>query len=80
MSNNEPITIELDEITNINQEVYIEDKLTGNYYTLTEDTEIELNLEEGMYKDRFFLTFYQEEVLNLEDAPTLNQRSTCLYG
>jgi hypothetical protein len=70
MSNNEPITIELDEITNINQEVYIEDKLTGNYYTLTEDTEIELNLEEGTYKDRFFLTFYQR-VLNLEDAPTL---------
>jgi len=71
ISNNEPVSIELDEIKNIDQEVYIEDKLTGNYHLLTEDMEIELNLEEGTYKDRFFLTFKQT-VLNLEDDPVIS--------
>jgi hypothetical protein len=71
ISNNNPISIELDEIKNIDQEVFIEDKVTGNYYTLNENTLIELNLEEGVYKDRFFLTFNQR-ALNVEDSTILD--------
>jgi hypothetical protein len=71
ISNNNPISIELDEIKNIDQEVFIEDKVTGNYYTLNENTLIELSLEEGVYKDRFFLTFNQR-ALNVEDSTFLD--------
>jgi hypothetical protein len=70
-SNNETVSIELDEIKNIDQEVFIEDKVTGSFYTLNENSRIELNLEEGTYKDRFFLTFNQR-VLNVEDSPILD--------
>jgi hypothetical protein len=49
------VVLMVDEKRNINQTIYIYDKLTGVYYDM--ENQVELDLEKGTYKDRFYLTF-----------------------
>ncbi len=64
------IKVMIDEIENIDKDVFLLDKFTGNYYSLLNS--VELDLEKGNYSGRFFLTFkkktlsLQEENLELE--------------
>ncbi|QNM86737.1 T9SS type A sorting domain-containing protein [Polaribacter pectinis] len=67
----EPIFIQIDDIKNISRTVYLLDKLTNTYYTLSKDNLLELNLERGEYLDRFYLTFNTDSTLNTE-APILD--------
>ncbi|MCL7754255.1 T9SS type A sorting domain-containing protein [Polaribacter sp. Z022] len=61
------VTIKVDEMKNINQEVYIQDKVTGISQEIINGT-ANFNLEPGTYSDRFVLTFKPSIALNLEDT------------
>ncbi len=67
---NDKIELMIDEQKNINHSIYILDKLTHTYYNL--EDKIELDLEKGLYTDRFYLTFIQN-VLNVEEENPLNK-------
>ncbi|QOD60865.1 T9SS type A sorting domain-containing protein [Polaribacter haliotis] len=71
-SNNESKSIQIDEVKNIDKPVYLLDKLTGTYYTLSK-TPLELNIENGVYTNRFFITFSKENALSTEDVNPLNK-------
>jgi hypothetical protein len=70
---NDPVFIMIDEQKNIDRTVYIHDKVTDVYHNLAE--QLELNLPQGMYKDRFYLRF-GESALSNDDVPILE---TTLY-
>ena len=59
------IRLMVDKQENISKELFILDKVTGNYYSLSQ--EIQLSLEKGNYTNRFFLTF-KNSTLNLENS------------
>ncbi|KGL63158.1 T9SS type A sorting domain-containing protein [Polaribacter sp. Hel1_85] len=61
---NESVYFTVDEQQNIDQPFYLLDKVTGVYYDFTET--FELNLEKGIYSDRFYITF-NNEVLSTEN-------------
>ena len=65
------ISIQIDEWNVNNQEVFIFDKLTDNYYSL-ENKKATFNLSKGIYSDRFFVTFRKKKTLKQEDTLTNN--------
>jgi len=56
------VSIMIDEMKNVDQQVYINDKVTGVSYELIGGV-ANLNLEQGTYTDRFVLAFTPNEVL-----------------
>lgn len=70
LNSNEPVHIMIDEKENIQVPVLLLDKVTGLYHDLTEP--MELTVANGVYKDRFFVTFgstlstEQNEILNTD--------------
>ncbi|WP_299669013.1 MBG domain-containing protein [uncultured Polaribacter sp.] len=56
------ISIEIDEISFKNSNIFILDKVENKYYNLKEE-KAKILLNKGEYKDRFFLTFKQTTVL-----------------
>ncbi|KGL63876.1 choice-of-anchor D domain-containing protein [Polaribacter sp. Hel1_85] len=65
------VFLTVDEKANINIPFYLLDKLTNTYYDLSE--KIELDLEIGTYKERFYLSFNSEAALSLEENNILNK-------
>ncbi|MGJ8761020.1 MAG: T9SS type A sorting domain-containing protein [Polaribacter sp.] len=76
VSENSIITIGIDEINNINQNVYIKDKLTGKTQ-LINDVSVAYQLEAGTYTDRFVLAFEaaEDSVLGVEEDLLAGQTS-----
>ncbi|MDB2385548.1 discoidin domain-containing protein, partial [Polaribacter sp.] len=69
VNTNEAISIEIDEVENIDGSIYLFDKLTNQYYELSTDDEkkVSLDLENGEYRNRFYITFAnQNETLSTE--------------
>ena len=69
---NNPFEIQIDEIKNINKDVYLLDKLTNTYYTLS-TTPIELDVPVGTYNDRFYITFTNQNALSTENVNPLSK-------
>ncbi|PQJ71745.1 T9SS type A sorting domain-containing protein [Polaribacter butkevichii] len=75
VSKNSVITIVIDEINNINQNIFIKDKLTGRTQQIN-NTSASFQLKTGTYTDRFVLAFTAEEsALSLEDDILAKQTS-----
>ena len=72
LGTNNPFSIQIDEVKNIRGAVFLLDKLTDTYYTLS-NTPQEIVLPEGSYSDRFYITFSEQVVLSLEDTNPLNK-------
>ncbi|QOD61785.1 hypothetical protein H9I45_04880 [Polaribacter haliotis] len=53
------ITIQLDEVKNVDSSIYLTDKVTGAVYDLSENATLTLN--SGTYSNRFYLTFSNNE-------------------
>ena len=69
VQDNIPFSIEIDYIKNINNDVYIHDKVTDIFYKLSQNKPIEVNIDKGTYNNRFFLTFNKQSktTLNTDD-------------
>ncbi|MDT7831566.1 T9SS type A sorting domain-containing protein [Flavobacteriaceae bacterium S356] len=68
LDSDEPVYIMIDEIINIDVPVYLLDKITGVYHDLKDP--IELQIPNGSYKDRFYITF--GSTLSVDDNNVLN--------
>ncbi|WP_299058506.1 T9SS type A sorting domain-containing protein [uncultured Polaribacter sp.] len=66
MGHSGDIGIKIDEIKNITRNVFITDKLTGISYDIINESAI-LTLDQGLYTDRFVLTFKPKVSLSLEN-------------
>ncbi|WP_068448552.1 YncE family protein [Polaribacter atrinae] len=55
---NRDVTFKIDDMTDIDSEVYLYDSVTENYVDITV-TNATVNLDSGVYDDRFFITFNQ---------------------
>ncbi|WP_343328850.1 cadherin-like domain-containing protein [Polaribacter staleyi] len=75
VSKNSIISINIDEINNINQKVYIKDKFTGKTQQIN-NTSATYQLKEGTYSDRFVLAFVAaDNTLSLENELLAKQTS-----
>lgn len=61
-SNTNALTLRIDEIHNIDRDVFLEDKVTGQIYDLANP--VVLNLPIGTYKDRFYVKFGESSLDN----------------
>ncbi|TMM28526.1 T9SS type A sorting domain-containing protein, partial [Polaribacter aestuariivivens] len=75
VANDDKKTIQIDEIRNINRDVYLLDKVTNIYYTLTK-TPQELNIPAGTYTDRFYIVFSKQSALNTENFNPIDNEVT----
>ncbi|WP_299667709.1 LamG-like jellyroll fold domain-containing protein [uncultured Polaribacter sp.] len=75
VGNDDVKSIQIDEIRNITRDVYLLDKLTDTYYTLNKDP-LELTIAEGIYTDRFFITFGKKTTLSVDANNPLNKELT----
>jgi 6-phosphogluconolactonase (cycloisomerase 2 family) len=60
------ISLMVDELKNIESTVFIYDSLIGMYYNITED-KVAISLKQGTYKDRFFITFSENNTLGINE-------------
>ena len=60
------VTIKVDEMINVNDNVYITDKVTGNSYEII-NGKAKLTLDKGIYSDRFVLAFKPSTPLSVDD-------------
>jgi len=67
----EPVFIQIDELKNINNTIYLYDALEDVTKELKADDFLELVLPKGTYSDRFFITFKNNKSLNVIDEATL---------
>ena len=70
MGNSGNVTIKADEIKNVNENVYITDKVTGISYDLI-NNKATITLDKRTYTDRFVLSFAESTALSLEDEVLL---------
>lgn len=73
---NQNIKVMIDEVDNIDKDIFLLDKLTGNYYSLLNS--VELDLEKGNYSDRFYLTF-KNKTLSLQEENLGTEYSLNVY-
>ena len=71
------VSITVDEIKNISDNLYIIDKTTGNSYEFRNNQAV-LNLNEGIYTDRFFLAFKTNSALSIYDL--IDNEYTNIYA
>jgi hypothetical protein len=69
LSSDEPVSLMIDEKENIQVPVFVLDKVTGIYHDLSEP--MEFSIPNGVYKDRFFITF--GSTLSTEQNDILNK-------
>ena len=67
LAKDDEISIEIDEWNLENQNVYLFDKQTNQYYSLHDD-KATINLEKGEYRERFFITFSNEQTLGVNEG------------
>jgi len=67
------VTITIDMIENLEQEIYVNDKVTGQFFSLSENNPVSLSLNEGTYSDRFYLVF-RNAVLNSSENEVLKEQ------
>ncbi|OAD45883.1 T9SS type A sorting domain-containing protein [Polaribacter atrinae] len=79
VNKNSIVLIGIDEINNINQNVYIKDKLTGKTQKIN-DINAAYQLKEGTYTDRFVLAFEATEDTALSVEEDLLARQTNIYA
>ena len=60
------VTLTIDEWQHINRDVYIYDSLTDIQYKVNNNKAV-INLEEGLHKDRFFMTFEVSDTVGIDD-------------
>ena len=60
------VTLMVDEIINVDNGIYITDKLTGTSYNVKQGRTT-LTLEKGLYTGRFVLAFKETSALSVED-------------
>ncbi|AUC86106.1 hypothetical protein CW731_12800 [Polaribacter sp. ALD11] len=70
MGYNGNISIMIDEIKYISQDIFIKDKLTGLTQKIN-TTSASYQLKEGIYKDRFVLSFLENKVLSNDEFNSL---------
>uniref|UniRef100_UPI003F6C1175 T9SS type A sorting domain-containing protein n=1 Tax=Polaribacter sp. TaxID=1920175 RepID=UPI003F6C1175 len=68
-------SLQIDELKNVNTPIYLLDKLTDTYYTLSE-TPLELDIPNGKYTDRFYITFAKKTSLSVDDLNPLSKDLT----
>ena len=66
VENTTEISITLDEVKNIDSNIYIRDKVTGISYEILEES-AKLSLETGTYTDRFVLAFKPNAALSVDN-------------
>ncbi|MDB2385268.1 Ig-like domain-containing protein [Polaribacter sp.] len=71
VDNPDNLYLGIDEVENIDRTIYLTDKLTSEIYNLTNDGLVQLNLEQGVYEKRFYITF-SESVLSVDDELNLS--------
>ena len=74
INDKQKVKIKIDDFENINQDIYIKDKTTNTFYSISAGP-VELSLDPGTYTDRFVITFAYK-ALDIEDV-ILN--TTSLY-
>ncbi|WP_166387716.1 T9SS type A sorting domain-containing protein [Polaribacter sp. 11A2H] len=79
VSENSIITINIDEINNINQDVYIKDKLTGKTQQIN-NANVTYQLKAGTYTDRFVLAFNATEETLLGVQEDILAGKTSIYA
>ncbi|WP_166387803.1 T9SS type A sorting domain-containing protein [Polaribacter sp. 11A2H] len=79
VNENSIITIGIDEINNINQDVYIKDKLTGKTQKIN-DVSATYQLKTGIYTDRFVLAFNAAEGTLLGVEEDILTGKTSIYA
>jgi hypothetical protein len=70
------VTIKVDEMKNVTNNVYITDKITGKSYDIINGKAI-LTLDQGVYTDRFVLAFSPNNALSIDE--TIENAFTNLY-
>ena len=60
------LAIQIDEIKEINNNVYLKDKLTNQTHILNKENAVAIQLQKGIYKNRFSLVF-KNSVLSVDD-------------
>ena len=78
VSKNSVITIRIDEESNINQNVFIKDKLTGKTQKIN-NASAAYQLQKGTYTDRFVLTFTDETGTVLDVENDILAKNTNIY-
>jgi hypothetical protein len=78
ISKNSVITIRVDEESNINQNIFIKDKLTGKTQKVN-NASAAYQLQKGTYTDRFVLTFSAEEDAVLGNEEEILIKDTNIY-
>ncbi len=76
-SGNNSFQLHITELENIesNQDIFIKDNLTGNYFNLRSKTPFQFNSNQGIFNDRFKIVFQnKQQTLNTENI-TLNEQS-----
>ncbi len=74
-----PILIQIDEIRNISKKVYLEDVLTNTSYELSTEDLTEISIPRGVYNNRFFLTFDNENSKVLSNNDNVVNSELGLY-
>jgi hypothetical protein len=74
VENNTEISITLDEVKNIDSNIYIRDKVTGISYEILEENAT-LYLETGTYTDRFVLAFKPNAALSVDNEISIQYTS-----
>ena len=64
------VSFSLDSIENFSATVFLEDSVEDVYYNLSKDGAATLNLSLGNYTDRFFISFINKSVLNIDSTST----------
>ncbi|AQS92812.1 hypothetical protein BXQ17_01470 [Polaribacter sp. BM10] len=72
IGSNNSFTVQIDEVENIEDNIYLLDKLTNTSYLLS-NTATELNVPIGTYTDRFFITFASKNALSVENDAILSE-------
>ena len=76
VENTTNISITLDDLKNIDSNIYIKDKVTGVSYEISEES-AKLSLEPGTYTDRFALAFKPNIVLSVDNE--ISTQYTSVY-
>ena len=76
VENTTEISITLDEVKNIDSNIYIKDKVTGISYEILEEN-ASFSLQSGTYTDRFVLAFKPNIVLSVDNE--ISTQYTSVY-
>ena len=65
LDKNRTVTFKINALENFpDADIYINDRLEDTFYPISEEQTVTLNLSQGNYNDRFFITFNNETLAN----------------